>query len=115
VVLVSDLASSTCEACRIDAPRVSDDEASLLIKEIEGWQLINDGVKKLKKEFNFSNYSDSVDFLNNVAYMAEQEDHHPQIILEWGKVTVFWWSHKIKGLHKNDFICAAKTNNISKN
>ena len=110
-----DLASSTCEACRIDAPKVSDDEASLLIKEIEGWDLINDGIKKLKKEFSFSNYSDSVDFSNKVADMADKEDHHPQIILEWGKVTVIWWSHKIKGLHKNDFICAAKTNKISKN
>ena len=112
---MSDLASHTCEACRIDAPIVSDNEASMLIKEIEGWDLINDGIKKLKKEFSFSNYSDSVDFSNKVADMAEQEDHHPQIILEWGKVTVIWWSHKIKGLHKNDFICAAKTNSISKN
>ena len=112
---MSDLALNTCEACRIDAPIISDNEASMLIKEIEGWDLINDGIKKLKKEFSFSNYSDSVDFSNKVADMAEQEDHHPQIILEWGKVTVIWWSHKIKGLHKNDFICAAKTNNISKN
>ena len=87
---MSDLASSTCEACRIDAPMVSDDEAFILIKEIEGWDLIDDGVKKLKKEFSFSNYSDSVDFLNKVSVMAEQEDHHPQIILEWGKVTVIW-------------------------
>ena len=112
---MSDLASNTCEACRIDAPLVSDDEAAMLIKEIEGWDVIDDGVKKLEKEFSFSNYSDSVDFSNKVADMAEQEDHHPQIILEWGKVTVIWWSHKIKGLHKNDFICAAKTNNLSKN
>ena len=112
---MNDLATSSCEACRIDAPIVSDDEASLLINEIEGWDLINDGIKKLKKEFSFSDYSDSVDFLNKVADMADKEDHHPQIILEWGKVTVFWWSHKIKGLHKNDFICAAKTNKISKN
>ena len=87
----------------------------ILIKEIEGWDLINDGIKKLKKEFSFSNYSDSVDFSNKVADMADKEDHHPQIMLEWGKVTVIWWSHKIKGLHKNDFICAAKTNKISKN
>ena len=111
---MSDLASNTCEACRIDAPLVSDDEVSILINEIEGWDLINDGIKKLKKEFSFSNYSDSVDFSNKVADMADKEDHHPQIILEWGKVTVIWWSHKIKGLHKNDFICAAKTNKISK-
>ena len=112
---MSDLASNTCEACRIDAPLVSDDEVSILINEIEGWDVIDDGVKKLKKEFSFSNYSDSVDFSNKVADMADKEDHHPQIILEWGKVTVIWWSHKIKGLHKNDFICAAKTNKISKN
>ena len=112
---MSDLASSACEACRIDAPRVSDYETSILINEIKGWDVIDDGVKKLKKEFSFSNYSDSVDFSNKVADMADQEDHHPQIILEWGKVTVIWWSHKIKGLHKNDFICAAKTNNLSKN
>ena len=111
---MSDLASNTCDSCRIDAPIVSDNEASMLIKEIEGWDLINDGIKKLKKEFSFSNYSDSVDFSNKVADMADKEDHHPQIILEWGKVTVIWWSHKIKGLHKNDFICAAKTNNINK-
>ena len=111
---MSDLALSTCEACRIDAPMVSDDEAFILIKEIEGWDLIDDGVKKLKKEFSFSKYSDSVNFSNKVSDMAEQEDHHPQIILEWGKVTVIWWSHKIMGLHKNDFICAAKTNNINK-
>lgn len=112
---MSNLVSSSCEACRIDAPSVSDDEASELIKEIEGWHLIDDGVKKLKKEFSFSNYPDSVDFSNKVADMSEQENHHPQIILEWGKVTVIWWSHKIKGLHKNDFICAAKTDNIIKN
>ena len=87
----------------------------MLLKEIEGWDVIDDGVKKLEKEFSFSNYSDSVDFSNKVADMADKEDHHPQIILEWGKVTVIWWSHKIKGLHKNDFICAAKTNKISKN
>ena len=112
---MSDLVASSCEACRIDAPTVSDNEASMLIREIEGWDLINDGIKKLKKEFSFLNYSDSVDFSNKVADMADKEDHHPQIILEWGKVTVIWWSHKIKGLHKNDFICAAKTNNLSKN
>tara|TARA_A100001011_G_scaffold65232_1_gene66193 strand:+ start:140 stop:478 length:339 start_codon:yes stop_codon:yes gene_type:complete len=112
---VIDLAANSCEACRIDAPLVSDDEASVLLKEIDGWKLIDNGVKKLKKEFNFSSYSDSKDFTNQVADMADQEDHHPQIILEWGKVTVIWWSHKIMGLHKNDFICAAKTNNLSKN
>ena len=66
---MNDLASGSCEACRIDATTVSNNEASMLIKEIEGWDLINDGIKKLKKEFSFSNYSDSVDFSNKVSDM----------------------------------------------
>jgi 4a-hydroxytetrahydrobiopterin dehydratase len=55
---------------------------------------------------------EGLSFVSKVAAMAETEDHHPEIILEWGKVTVSWWSHKIKGLHKNDFIAAAKTDSI---
>jgi 4a-hydroxytetrahydrobiopterin dehydratase len=113
VALVSDLASNTCEACRIDAPKVSDDEANILLKEIDNWDLIHEEVKQLKKTFSFSSYKESVDFSNKVAQMADIEDHHPTITLEWGKVTVVWWSHKIKGLHKNDFICAAKTDQLN--
>ena len=64
--------------------------------------------------FAFLNYEDSVDFTNKVAQLADKEDHHPEITLEWGKVSVVWWSHKIKGLHKNDFICAAKTDQLNK-
>jgi 4a-hydroxytetrahydrobiopterin dehydratase len=110
---VSDLASNTCEACRIDAPKVSDDEVNILLKEIDNWDLIHEEVKQLKKIFSFSSYKESVDFSNKVAKMADIEDHHPTITLEWGKVTVVWWSHKIKGLHKNDFICAAKTDQLN--
>jgi len=111
---VSDLASNTCEACRIDAPKVSDDEANILLKEIDDWEVINEGVKQLKKTFSFSNYRDSVEFSNKVAEMADKEDHHPVITIEWGKVTIVWWSHKIQGLHKNDFICASKTDYLTK-
>ena len=57
-------------------------------------------------------FKDSVNFTNKVAELAEAEDHHPEIVLEWGNVTVSWWSHKIKGLHKNDFICASKTDDL---
>ncbi|MDB3951807.1 4a-hydroxytetrahydrobiopterin dehydratase [Gammaproteobacteria bacterium] len=110
---MNDLASSDCEACRIDAHKVLDDEANILLKEIDDWDLINEGVKQLKKTFSFSNYRDSVDFTIKVADMADKEDHHPEITLEWGKVTVVWWSHKIQGLHKNDFICAAKTDRLN--
>ena len=84
-----------------------------MLKEIDNWDLIHEEVKQLKKIFSFSSYKESVDFSNKVAKMADREDHHPTITLEWGKVTVVWWSHKIKGLHKNDFICAAKTDQLN--
>jgi 4a-hydroxytetrahydrobiopterin dehydratase len=88
-------------------------KANILLKEIDNWDLIHEEVKQLKKTFSFSSYKESVDFSNKVAKMADIEDHHPTITLEWGKVTVVWWSHKIKGLHKNDFICAAKTDQLN--
>ena len=84
-----------------------------MLKEIDNWNLIHEEVKQLKKTFSFSSYKESVDFSNKVSKMADIEDHHPTITLEWGKVTVVWWSHKIKGLHKNDFICAAKTDQLN--
>ena len=62
----------------------------------------------------FNSYQDSIKFSMEVADLAEEEDHHPAILLEWGRVKIQWWSHKIKGLHMNDFICAAKTNKVFK-
>ena len=107
------LTESKCEACTIDAPLVSDNEATQLLKELDYWKIEQrDGTKQLVKEYKFSNYEDSVNFCKKVADLAESEDHHPKIILEYGCVEVSWWSHKIKGLHKNDFICAAKTDQI---
>ena len=107
---MSDLIQQKCVACRADAPRVADDELPDLLKQIPDWQPItNDSVLKLKKVFNFDNYSDAISFTNKIAQLAEEEDHHPAILLEWGRVEVTWWTHKIGGLHKNDFIAAAKT------
>jgi len=109
---VNDLSSQSCEACQIDAPKVPQDQIQILLSEINGWFLIEEPINKIQKIFSFKSYKDSVDFSNKVASLADDEDHHPQIVLEWGKVTVIWWSHKIKGLHKNDFICAAKTDKL---
>ena len=107
---MSDLIQQKCVACRADAPRVADDELPDLLKQIPDWQPItNDSVLKLNKVFNFDNYSDAISFTNKIAKLAEEEDHHPAILLEWGRVEVTWWTHKIGGLHKNDFIAAAKT------
>ena len=107
---MSDLIKQKCVACRADAPRVADDELPKLLKEIPDWQPIStESVLKLNKVFNFENYAEAVSFTNKVAQLAEEEDHHPAILLEWGRVEVTWWTHKIGGLHKNDFIAAAKT------
>ena len=109
----NDLTKNRCEACRIDAPVLTDKEIEQLLPQIPSWIVSEqDGINKLICSYAFLNYEDSVKFTNEVANLAEQEDHHPEIMLEWGKVTVVWWSHKIMGLHKNDFICAAKTDSI---
>jgi 4a-hydroxytetrahydrobiopterin dehydratase len=109
------LSQSSCEACKLDAPILSEQEIQELAPQIPSWMIHEEeGIKKLICSFAFSSYEDSVNFTNKVAKLAEEEDHHPEIVLEWGNVTVSWWSHKIKGLHKNDFICASKTDNLFK-
>ena len=111
----NELSQSSCEACRVDAPVLSEQEIKELAPQIPSWIVHEeDGIKRLICSFAFSSYEDSVNFTNKVAELAEQEDHHPEIVLEWGNVTVSWWSHKIKGLHKNDFICASKTDDLFK-
>jgi 4a-hydroxytetrahydrobiopterin dehydratase len=104
------LKENKCEACRIGAPLVTAAEKEEFFKEIDGWSIIKlENVERLVKVFKFSDYQEAVTFSNAVAMLAEEEDHHPKIVLEWGVVEVSWWSHKIGGLHRNDFICAAKT------
>ena len=104
------LIEGKCEACKADASLVTIEERKKLMPQIAGWDVIEvDGIEQLTCAFAFKDYLSGLDFLKKVALLAEEEDHHPEIILEWGKVTVSWWSHKIKGLHKNDFIAAAKT------
>lgn len=111
----NELSQSSCEACKVDAPILSEQEIQELAPQIPSWMIHEEeGIKRLICSFAFSSYEDSVNFTNKVAKLAEEEDHHPEIVLEWGNVTVSWWSHKIKGLHKNDFICASKTDNLFK-
>ena len=113
---MNELINKKCEACRIDAPKVSNEEIPILMSQIPLWDVIEENnIKKLTCLFKFSDYEQSLVFTNKVATLADEEDHHPQITLEWGKVRVIWWSHKIQGLHQNDFICAAKTDRLYKN
>jgi len=108
-----DLSKQNCEACRADAPKISDDDLKMLMPNIPDWSVIVvDGVMQLSREFEFKNFEQAMAFSNRVGEIAEAEDHHPAILTEWGKVTVTWWSHKIKGLHRNDLIMAARTDEV---
>lgn len=107
---MSTLAAQKCEACNAEAPMVSDEELAELMSQLPDWAPISqDGILMLEREYKFKNFKTAQAFANQVGYMAEEEGHHPAILLEWGKVKVTWWTHAIKGLHKNDFVCAAKT------
>jgi 4a-hydroxytetrahydrobiopterin dehydratase len=107
---MSELKQQTCEACNANAPRVSDSELAELMQQIPDWSpLVCDGVMQLQRQFKFKNFKLALAFTNQVAEIAEAEFHHPTITTEWGKVTVTWWTHAINGLHKNDFIMAART------
>ena len=108
-----DLSKQSCEACRADAPKISDEDLKLMMPNIPDWSVIViDGVMQLSREFDFADFAQALAFTKRVGEIAEAEDHHPAILTEWGKVTVSWWSHKIKGLHKNDLIMAARTDEV---
>lgn len=107
------LAQQQCEACRADAPKVSDEELATLLREIPDWvPVVRDGVMQLEREYKFKNFKLAWAFADKVATLAEETFHHPTITLEWGKVTITWWTHAINGLHRNDFIMASKTDQL---
>lgn len=108
------LTKMKCEACRKDSPRVTEAEIRELSPQIPEWKLVErDNILRVERVFSFKNFAEAIAFTNRVAGLAESEGHHPAILTEWGKVTVTWWTHKIKGLHRNDFIMAAKTDQVS--
>lgn len=110
---MNDLVNQKCEACRPDAPVVSVEEIEELIKQVPEWLVIEiDGIKRLTRTYKFKNFVRALAFTNAVGELAEAAGHHPAILTEWGKVGVSWWTHKIGGLHKNDFIMAARTDSI---
>jgi len=102
-----------CEACHVGEPTLTDEEIADLRPHVPEWKIVEqDGIKHLERRFRFRNFVQALAFTNKVGELAEAEGHHPAILTEWGKVTVTWWTHKIKGLHRNDFIMAAKTDQL---
>jgi 4a-hydroxytetrahydrobiopterin dehydratase len=107
------LARMKCSACRGDEPPLTEGEIEKMSPQVPDWDVVEeDGVKKLRRTFGFSNFAQALDFTNRVGETAEEEGHHPIITLTWGRVTVTWYTHKIDGLHENDFIMAAKTDEL---
>jgi 4a-hydroxytetrahydrobiopterin dehydratase len=104
------LTQMRCVACRKDAPTVTEAEIAELRPQVPDWELVElDGIKRLRRVFSFGDFAEALAFTDQVGALAEDEGHHPALLTEWGRTTVTWWTHKIKGLHRNDFIMAAKT------
>ena len=107
------LAREKCVACRRDSPRVTDEEIAELQPLVTEWRLAEDGgIKRLDRTFMVTGFAEAMSFADKVGEAAEEEGHHPRLTVEWGRVNVAWWTHKIKGLHRNDFIMAAKTDEL---
>lgn len=103
------LANEPCTACRPDSPTVTEPERTELMKELPDWTIQTiDNVDRLVGHFTFPNFAEALAFTNRIGALAEAADHHPLIITEWGSVIVHWWTHTITGLHRNDFILAAR-------
>lgn len=110
---MAQLTQSKCEACRKGAPTVTDEEMAEFRPQVPDWQIVEvDGIQHLQRVFQFDNFVHALAFTNKIGEIAEEEGHHPALLTEWGRVTVEWWTHKIGGLHRNDFIMAAKSDQI---
>ena len=118
------LLQEKCVACRADAPRVTEEEMAELLPELPHWQVVErEGMFQLERTLQFKNFASALDFALGVGRVAEAEAHHPLLMVDtlcatdppppaWGKCTVVWWTRKIRGLHRNDFIMAAKTDRL---
>lgn len=110
---MTDLSEKTCSACHAGAPQASDTEIATALETLPEWLVIQvDGINQLTRVYKFKNFVTALTFTNAIGAVAEEFNHHPALLTEWGKVTVTWWTHKIKGLHENDLIMAAKTEKI---
>lgn len=113
--MVETLIEMRCVECGFNTPTATDQEIAEFHPQIPLWHIVEgEGVKRLENMYTFPNFADALAFTNKVGELAEAEAHHPSILLEWGKVTMTWWTHTVKGLHRNDFIMAAKTDQTYK-
>jgi|ERR687886_2079896 4a-hydroxytetrahydrobiopterin dehydratase len=111
---MTELTQQKCTACSKDAPPVSQEEIAELKPQIPDWKIIEvEGESRLERSYKFPDFKTALAFTDRMGEAAEEQGHHPALLTEYGKVTVTWWTHAICGLHKNDFIMAAKTDEIA--
>jgi 4a-hydroxytetrahydrobiopterin dehydratase len=112
--MMADLRDMKCEACSADSPAASQAERTAYLPQIPQWSVLSrDGVERIEREFEIDSYPEAVEFTRRVAALAEEEGNHPEILLEYGRVRVAWWTHAIRGLHRNDFVLAARTDELA--
>lgn len=110
---MKDLTSIQCIPCSVGAPKATDEELAAFRQQCPEWQVQEiKGIQRVTRAFTFKNFAQALAFTNQIGDLAEIEGHHPAILTEWGKATVTWWTHKIGGLHQNDFVMAAKTDRL---
>ena len=109
---MSELAKKNCEPCRGGVPPLAGPELAKFEKEVPEWKVV-DG-HHITRLFTFKNFREALDFVNQVGELAEEQGHHPDIFLAWGKAEIKTWTHKINGLSESDFILAAKIDEIGK-
>jgi len=108
------VARERCVACDRNAPRLTDEELAELRPQIPDWEVVErDGIPRLERMYKLPNFAAALELTNRVGALAEEAGHHPAILTEWGRVTVTWWTHKIRGLHRNDVIMAARTDEVA--
>ncbi len=107
---MSSLAEKTCVPCRGGVPPLKGEELQMLARQVEGWEVVNE--HHVKKSFKFPDFRAALAFVNKAGELAEEQGHHPDIYLAWGKVEITIWTHKINGLTESDFILAAKLDQL---
>ena len=109
-----ELVRAKCVPCRGGEPTLSESEIVKLSPAVPEWSIVErDGIKRLERVFKFKDFARALAFTIKIGELAESEGHHPRIVTEWGRATVSWWTHVIRGLHRNDFIMAAKTDSLA--
>lgn len=110
---MKELIQMKCSPCRVGAPLLSEKEILQFLSQTPGWKLVEENnIKRLRRVYTFEDFMQALAFTNRVGELAETEGHHPTLETAWGTTTVTWWTHKINGLHQNDFIMAAKSDDI---